>query len=317
MVAARGTRLFESQDQGGSWSRIVELPFNFSERIFACARILSRLLRRGVHHFCPGSDYSLVFSGRSVYRLEENKACTSWPVNGSRPIAVCHANNAFYYGEYRSNPERSPVHVWNLNEEDEWQPAWRFENIRHVHGVFHDPYENSIWVTTGDLDHEAGIWRTYDGFKTLEKVAGDSQQFRAVQLLFTEDFVYFCSDAPDENNFIYHMGRSGKNIEQLAAVGSSVFYGCKVGRNLFFSTAVEPSGVNKTRFSEVLGSSDGLTWKVVIRFKKDFWPMKYFQYGQVLFPSGPGDGKHLWITPMSTQYDQKSFKIPIESIFEQ
>ena len=39
--------------------------------------------------------------------------------------------------------------------------------------------------------------------------------------------------------------------------------------------------------------------------------MKYFQYGQVMFPSGPGDNKNLWCTPFATQYDQITLKYPV------
>ena len=39
--------------------------------------------------------------------------------------------------------------------------------------------------------------------------------------------------------------------------------------------------------------------------------MKYFPYGQVLFPAGPGDGENLWFTPFAAEFDQKTFKIPL------
>lgn len=144
-------------------------------------------------------------------------------------------NAEVYYGEYRSNSEREPVHIWSLEKDGrKWKSVWHFENIRHVHGVFHDPYTDSIWVTTGDMDQEAGIWRTDDRFISLCRVVGGSQQLRAVQLLFNKDYVYFGSDTPDEKNFIYRMDREGKNLENLTPVGSSVFYGCKVGKKLFF-----------------------------------------------------------------------------------
>jgi hypothetical protein len=48
-------------------------------------------------------------------------------------------------------------------------------------------------------------------------------------------------------------------------------------------------------------------------FKKDIWPMKYFQYGQVFFPSGPGDGKHLWCTPFATKHHGKTLKIEVNA----
>jgi hypothetical protein len=318
MLAARGFRIFESKAGGAAWKQTAVLPVSIHDKAAMSFRLPCRLLRNGVHHIAVGNSSAFIVVNRDIYRMQNGVIKELGPLHGSRPLALCAANSSFYYGEYRSNPERSSVHVWKLKEgQEKWQPAWRFEGIRHVHGVFHDPYENALWVTTGDLDHEAGIWRTDDDFATLQKAAGGSQRFRAIQLLFTREHVYFGSDAPDDQNYIFRMAREGNNVEKIAAVGSSVFHGCKVGDHLFFSTAVEPSRVNTTRHAEVWGSADGDNWHVVRRFKKDIWPMKYFQYGQVLFPAGPGDGENLWMMPMSTDCDEKTLKIRVEKVFQQ
>lgn len=312
MLAARGTRILESKDGGAVWKQVAVLPVSTRDKAVMSSRMFSRLLRKGVHHLAMGNTCSLIVANRNIYQMQEGLIRLLGPVHGSRPLSLCSAYGAFYYGEYRSNPERSPVHIWKLKENKiEWEAAWQFSGIRHVHGVFHDPYKNVLWVTTGDLDHEAGIWRTDDDFATLEKIAGGCQRFRAVQLLFTREHVYFGSDTPDEQNHIFRMDREGKNVEKLAAVGSSVFYGCKVGDHLFFSTAVEPSRVNTTWYAEVWGSADGTNWHLVRRFKKDIWPMKYFQYGQVLFPAGPGDGEHLWMTPFAVEWDLMTVRVAL------
>ncbi|TDY02689.1 hypothetical protein [Thiohalophilus thiocyanatoxydans] len=316
ILAARGSLFFESKDSGATWKQVVDLPMSHYEKAIMSSRLFCRLLRKGVHHLAIRDSCMLIVANRNTYYSQAGVTSNLGRLNGSRPLSLCSTNNAFYYGEYRSNPERSPVHIWKLREyEKHWQNVWRFSGIRHVHGVFHDPYENTLWVTTGDMDHEAGIWRTDDDFCTLRKVAGGSQRFRAVQLLFTNEYIYFGSDAPDEKNYIYRMDRKGQNVEKLAAVESSVFYGCKVGEYLFFSTAVEPSQVNTTRHAEVWGSADGENWQVVRRFKKDIWSMKYFQYGQVLFPGGPGDGSNLWMTPFSVEYADKTIKVSLKDIF--
>jgi len=318
MLAAWGLGILESRDGGAAWKQIGLVPVSFLEKMVMSSGLSCRLLRKGVHHFAAGNSCALIVANRDVYFMEGGEIRLLGPVHGSRPLALCAANDAFYYGEYRSNPERSPVHIWKWDAaEKKWKAAWRFSGIRHVHGVFDDPYENELWVATGDLDHEAGIWRTKDDFQTLEQVAGGSQRFRAVRLLFTRAHVYFGSDAPDEQNYIFRMDRKGNNVETLTAVGSSVFHGCKAGDHFFFSTGVEPSRVNITRHTEVWGSADGKNWQVLRRFKKDIWPMKYFQYGQVLFPEGPGDGNNLWLTPLSTVHDQRTFKIPLENLFKQ
>lgn len=314
ILACRGDRILESRNGGETWQCVGIIPTSYLDRSIMSSKLMCRLFRKGVHHITIGDSCALILANKSVYALRKDQIALLGKVHGSRPLALCAANDTFYYGEYQSNLERLPVHVWKMGEDNlHWQVAWRFTGTRHVHGVFHDPYDNSIWVTTGDLNHEAGIWRTDDDFKTLHKIAGGTQQTRSIQLLFTQQHVYFGSDTPGEENHIYRMDKNGRSIEQLSAVGSSVFYGCMVRECLFFSTAVEPSNVNSTRYAEIWGSVDGKEWNIIRRFKKDVWPIRYFQYGQVLFPSGPGDEKNLWFTPMGVEHDQNSFRVPLNT----
>ena len=43
--------------------------------------------------------------------------------------------------------------------------------------------------------------------------------------------------------------------------------------------------------------------------KKDFFSMKYFQYGQAFFPYGAGDGESVYFTPFSTVDHLTSYRI--------
>src|SRR5699024_2171395 len=138
--------------------------------------------------------------------------------------------------------------------------------IRHIHGIYQDPYTERVWITSGDNDDEAALYRTDVKFDHLEKVLFGSQQTRAIRLLFTPQYIYFGSDAPNELNYIYRMHRETKKVDQLMQVGSSVFHGCKVGDWLFFSTAVEPSEINTTKYSEIWASPNGDDWKCILRF---------------------------------------------------
>ena len=319
---AQGRQLLHSSDSGGNWRRRAVLPVNGKREYLTVHRLGRRLGRVGMHHFAlTGPDSAVIVAHRHIFRFAEGatrleRVCA---LEASRPMGICVAQGSMYYGEYRGNSERSPVHVWaaetgNLRE---WKAVWRFENVRHVHGVYFDPYTSAIWVTTGDKDGESAIWMTEDRFQTLTCMAGGSQQTRTVQLLFAKGHVYFASDAPHDINHIYRLERTTGRIEVLATVAEPVFYGCKIGERLFFSTIVEPSTVNTGRHAVIWGSPDGSAWHVIARFKKDFLPKKLFQYGQVMFPAGPGDGEHLWFTPFSTACDQITFKMPCEAMFKE
>jgi len=312
LLLARGARLFESTDGGNNWGYLAALPVGLLHRTTLSIPLVCRLMRKGVHHLEIGDTQTLIIANRSSYILDKKEISFLQGLNGSRPLALCSVGDYFYYGEYCSNPKRFPVRVWRWRPgETAWSPAWVFNNVRHIHGIFHDPYTDAMWVTTGDEDSEAAIWRTDDKFATLHRVAGGSQQLRAVQLLFTTNHVYFGSDTPNEVNYIYRMDRQGNCVERLSKVGSSVFFGCKVGGCLFFSTAVEPSRMNYTRHSELWCSIDGVDWQKLTEFKKDIWPMKCFQYGQILFPSGPGDVRYLYFSPFSVSNHGLTFRIDV------
>lgn len=236
-------------------------------------------------------------------------------IKGSRPLAVARDGSFICYGEYHGNRDRQSVDViGSFDGGLSWNTLFEFRGIRHVHGVFRDPYTGSFWATTGDEDSESGLWQSKDRFHSVEQVAGGSQQLRAVQLLFTAHYVYFGSDSPQTRNFLYRLHRSSGRIDRLQAVSSSVFYGCKVGSVLFFSTAAEPSAVNRADAVELWFSPDGERWAQIDAREKDHYSFRYFQYGQILFPSGPGDGRTLFYTPFAVRGDQASEAISLADI---
>ena len=315
---ARGLRLLKSSDGGKSWHCRALLPTASPRESLAVHRLGRRLGRVGFHHFvATGTDTGVVIAHKQVFAVQQGQAqlIRQAALVGSRPLALSAGCGMICYGEYRSNPQRSPVSVWGAaaDEPDRWEPVWTFTRARHVHGVYFDAHSGHFWVTTGDANDESALWVTTDGFRTLDYVVGGSQRYRAVQLLFTREHVYFGSDAPDEPNYISRLERSTGNTELLAEVAGPVFYGCNVGEAMFFSTVVEPSKTNLSPYVELWQGAPTQGWRILRRFRKDGWPARYFQYGQVLFPTGPGDGKNLWITPFATRGDQQTIRMPLSA----
>lgn len=313
--ATRGFHLLRSCDGGATWVARLSLPASGVSRLKRTTRLARRLFREGVHHLLFAKDSkAIAFAGTSIYTVDvaEGQAREVARVSGSRPLVPCVAEGEVFYGEYRGNPNRLPVHVWGSEDQGRhWESAWEFKNVRHIHAVQKDPYTGSLWVTTGDSDSEAAIWVTEDRFRTLERVTGRSQACRAVQLVFTEEAVYYGSDIPERMNQLYRLERGSGRASPVQTVPGPVFFGCKVGDALFFSTAVEPASASRCRDAEVWWSRDGESWERLLAFRKDVWPMKLFQYGQVFFPHGPGDGKHLWCTPFATAHEQVTLKVEL------
>ncbi|MFT5171253.1 MAG: hypothetical protein ACI9BD_001025 [Candidatus Marinamargulisbacteria bacterium] len=229
-------------------------------------------------------------------------------------MCVCQTpENQLFYGEYTSNPDRRAVLILgSFDKGRRWESVYSFSDVRHIHGVFYDRYTDTIWATTGDTDEESIIWQFDRRFNKPRKVLKGSQQTRAVQLLFSKDSVFFGSDSPLERNFLYRLSRSSGKVTPVQEVGGSIFYGCKVKDGLVFSTAVEPSDINTRQSSEVWYSETGDDWTLISSYPKDIWPVRFFQYGQVLFPSGENNTSELWYTPFSTEMDGRSLhrKLP-------
>ena len=319
LFASRGCCIYKSTDYGYKWTFLCKLPLIPLEYLTSFTKLSRRLFRAGVHHILPIDKSALIIVAcKSIfaYDLFDKKFYSINKLHGSRLLCLCKDyQNRLYYGEYLNNTERRPVSIYCSKDLGRsWTPAFTFDQVRHIHGVFYDIYENKIWVTTGDDDKEAGIHVTEDNFRNVEKVVGGTQQLRAVTLLFSKSHVYFGSDTPLEKNFIYRLDRKTGEVERLQEVESSVFWGCKVGENLFFSTAVEPSKVNRCKNACIWASKDGETWKCIAHYRKDIWPMKLFQYGQILFPAGTNTTDILWYTPFATQNHLTVNRLPIKDI---
>lgn len=308
--------LFISDDRGRSWEKIFKLGSkSFVESIIYNSHLLSRLFRKGIHHFnLDKQGRNAILFDKQVAVLEDGKLANCHVIKGSRPLSLDEIGGEFVFGEYRSNPERSPIGIYGVNSTNRLYKKAEITGVRHIHGIYEDSYTDKVWVTTGDNDEEAAIYATDVSFTNMDKVLEGSQQTRAIKLLFDENYIYFGSDAPHEVNYLYRMNRFSRQIEKLVEVGSSVFHGCKVGNWMFFSTAVEPSKVNETKFSEIWASPDGTTWKCIFKVKKDLWSMRYFQYGQIFFPSGPGNRQDLWFSLFATRSSNRSFRVKLRDL---
>jgi hypothetical protein len=229
---------------------------------------------------------------------------------GTRPLNICAtpAGHVFW-GEYFDNKARSEVHIYASTDGGEtWQIAHTFAagEIRHVHNIVYDQWQDCLWIFTGDYGKECRILRaSFDvkavdfktrDFKIVDEVLAGNQQARAVAAVPTREGLYFASDTPLEQNYIYLLDRPGET-HQLCEIPSSSIAGCRNSQGIFFSTMVEPSRVNPTKYAEVFGSAGGTRWHSLGQWRKNHWPMRFFQYGAVFFPAG---GNHSDLLAIST-----------------
>ena len=207
-----------------------------------------------------------------------------------------------FWGEYFDNLLATKSTFTPLPTELDVEIAYTFPKgaIRHVHNIIHDPWQNCLWISTGDYGEECRILRASCDLRQVDVVLQGNQQSRAVALVPAEDALYFSSDTPLEQNFIYHLDRGGA-VTQLAPLTSSSIYGCRVGPDIFFSTMVEPSAANPDRFVRIFGGCEEKSFIPILAWEKDRWPMRFFQYGNAVLPDGENSTQYLALTTVAVK----------------
>lgn len=321
VIGSHGYDLFISEDDGRTWRHWAKIKDN-KYSIFSKIRLISRLLRVEVTEvFVADKEYYCI-AKKGIYKYDEVLGCFAKIFHverGSRPInvAVDDEGNA-YFGEYYSNDERDFVRIYAMRTGTKcFESVYVFEQntIRHVHGIYFDKYEKKLWYVTGDEDNECIIGYTCDGFKTVNSVLQGMQRYRAVKLFFYEDFIIYGTDTPNENNSIYKIDRRLYTLQKLISLEGSVIYGAQIGDYCFISTTVEPSTVNLIKKSVLYYSCDGIKWSRVAEFNKDIYPMKYFQFGSIIFPRYGSVSEYLFFYGRALSLiDGKSVKSRISEI---
>jgi len=319
LYASRGynllrTRISRTPNEGQipsdnqPWETVASFHPPYWRRWTARTMLSSRLVRDGFHALTvlPSQGMVAAVPG-AIITLRPNESefhITHRITRGTRPLHITAIpSGAVFWGEYFDNAVRDEVHVYASTDAGAtWSVAYTFPEgaIRHVHNIVHDPWGKCLWLLTGDYGDECRIVRASYDFRQIDIVVQGNQQARAVACVPAESGLYFSSDTPLEANYIYHLARQGK-LSQLAPISSSSIYGCRVGRDIFFSTMVEPSKRNPDRFVRIFGGRDGRDWRPLLAWKKDRWPMRFFQYGNAFLPDGENSTPYLAVTTIAVE----------------
>lgn len=306
LYASHGLSLLASFDEGRRFTPVATYPASLKRRLLAGSAPLSRISRAGFHALLPLQNGALVGVVRKEILCKSALSETFKAVHavdrGSRPLNLCGTpDGAVYYGEYFNNPGREAVHIFGSCDGEQWDVAYTFApgRIRHVHGLYYDLYRKGIWVLTGDNDQESGLWFTADHFKTIECVAGGSQNARAVSIIPCSEGILVPMDTPREVNHIQWMDPSTGHFESVATVPGSVFHAARMKDLLLVTTVAEPSEVNTLPDATVFASKEGTTWSLLDTFKRSApdamrkWD-KYLRYPEVVLSPGSPDASCLF-----------------------
>jgi hypothetical protein len=313
LYASRGYQLLRARIQNLNsitWETVATFRPALRRRLSMLTNLSARLFRDGFHALAvlpSGALVGAVPGAVVTLRPNETEFRTTHAITrGTRPLHITAVpGGAVFWGEYFDNPQRDEVHIYaSIDGGERWSIAYTFPKgaIRHVHNIVHDPWGNCLWVLTGDYGDECRILRASLDFTQVETVLQGNQQARAVALVPTEDGLYFSSDTPLETNYIYRLDRAG-TLTRLAPLSSSSIYGCRVGAQVFFSTMVEPSEVNRDRHVRIYGRTDGEAWSPLLAWEKDRRSMRLFQYGNAFLPDGNNTTPYLAVTTVAVDAD--------------
>lgn len=310
LYAGRGYELWALHPASGetTWRSSGRFDAARWRRATSSLRLTSRLTRDGFHALArlpSGRDLAVV-PGAIVTRApgEETFTVSQAVVRGTRPLGLAVTpSGAAFWGEYFGNAERAEVHVYgSFDGGDSWYVVHTFPrgSVRHVHTIVYDPWEECLWVLTGDEGGECQILRATSDFSAIEMVRSGDQQARAVAAIPTAEGLVFASDTPQEPNYVWRMDRRGE-LQRKGAISSSSLYGCRVADTLFFSTMAEPSEVNDSGAVRLYGAANGASWHELGVWTKDRWHMRFFQYGNVILPTGDDGAPYLAATPVAVR----------------
>ena len=195
-----------------------------------------------------------------------------------------------YLGEYGRNPQRRSVPIYRSRDGGRsWDVAYEFAagSIRHVHGVFPDPYSDRLWIPTGDAAGECCLVSADYDFTDVVRYGDGSQAWRAVTLFFAPDRIVWGMDSERETSHLQIFDRRTAALTRGRAFPGPVWYGKRLaGGPALVQTTVEiGAGVQRPQAC-VFASSDLLEWREIACFDKDAWPLRWCRFGVVAFAGG-------------------------------
>lgn len=281
----------------GRWNQFGNFPFRIPRDLFAFSRPTTRATRADKCNLYINSLGRVIgIRAGIVYSIEKNQPFKPlFPIQGDCVLhrSICEDSLGWtYFGEYFMNPDRRPVRIWRISPDlKRWEVAHEFSpaQVRHVHGVYADPYENgAFWVTVGDLEGECFLLKTTNRFQSFQQFGDGSQDFRAVNLFFTSHSICWLTDSNLKINHAFRLDRKSSRVEKGQELDASVWYGCSTREGVFLSfTTIERGPAIRSQSSAILVSEDAFHWQKVYEFKKDFYrPFQLFKYGVISCPVG-------------------------------
>lgn len=158
-------------------------------------------------------DLLLVFVGGEIHRVDLRSGKTEVvhrlryfgydEGRGVMPFGITVDDaGRIYYGEYMTRRLEKGETVALFRSDDEgrsFRIVYEFPalKVRHIHAVQWDPFDQVLWMGTGDGDEQSRVGFSRDQGKTFIWVGEGTQDFRTVNFVFGQDGVDWLSDTKE------------------------------------------------------------------------------------------------------------------------
>lgn len=303
MIISKGRYIYVL-DQKLNEKKKIKLPLCFPRDFHFNISLLKRLFRSDAKEIIYNQDNKklIVIRNGEVFLIFGNKYKLLGSIVGDAPLFNSHCihNDTIYFGQYNQNNSRKEVHIYQIDIKNNLSIAYTFKagKIRHIHSITKDPYINTrLWITTGDNNGECLLLYSDDNFTNILNIGDKSQDYRIVNLGFSEDYLFYGTDNLVSENFLYTQRRDSKKRNKILSIKQTAWFLKQDQRGkALLGTTVEHGKGCQVNYSSIFLSKDfGLTWDELIRIPKDIYPMPLFKWGTVSFSNGAKNLDELYI----------------------
>ena len=274
---------------------VFTIPLQWYFFIFSKFRILRRLFRLDKSNVVLNSKKNgvVIIYQKYIYFycLKKKKLNIASKLKNHRNVlhnSIAVSKNGIFFGEYGPNRYKTKVPVWaSFNDGRNWKIIYNFpsKSIKHIHGIYNDPFENNLWITTGDSNGECYLFKVPNKkFSNIIQYGDGTQKWRAVSLLFKKNYIIWGMDSPLQSSNLQIFNRKTNKLKKGCSFPGPVWYSKTFSdKSAILQTSVEIGDGVKSNYSSLFYSKDLISWSEICKFKKDIFPKKLYKFGVIAF----------------------------------
>ncbi len=280
-------------------------------------RLAQRLFRFMFYNVVPLADGSIFVTFDKTVGIFRNGKYETLkglvrPCRVLRSGCAIDGNGTICFGEYLANDERGEMRIYRYRPGGkELEVAYVFQpgSIKHIHGLYFDPFTDSIFCLTGDAASECQILKSTDECQSFEVVGSGDETWRAVSLLFSEEHFTYGTDAEFRDNQIFRVDRRSLDRVKLGEVNGTVFYSKAIGGDLFFTTTAENAPSQTENVAALWHVDQQGNCTRLASFAKDIWHPTLFMFGTIHFPFHFSSNEELFFSLVGVKGDKRTFRV--------